>query len=423
VGDATTSSVALAQSILKEALRFLPTETSFGSKKSPVEVKNIINKEKDDVIEKLSKLVKNIESEEELINSARVSVEDEELAQLIGKAQWELGPDGMIIAEETPELESSIQKIKGVRIDNGFGTSVIMNNLEKQTLEADNCSIILTNHILDNFKGLEPVINQLINANRKDIVIVARAFSSEAIKLCLDNIKNGLRIYPINAPFTNQGEMMRDLAAVTGTRYIDTEEALLEDLNITDIGMVSKIIARRYDAIIAGLDNKETIERVEARVNRLKEELKGEVSEFAKKALESRISQLTNGFAILKVGATSDIDRKYKKDKADDAVNAVRLALKGGTVKGAGLAFKDIAEEMPDTSLLKRPLQVINQLIMQSAPEGFIVEEWVRDPFLVLKAALTNACSVAGTFATTGIIITSENPKQTCHAESRSEGE
>lgn len=422
VGDATSTSEALAQAIIKEAIRFLPSEGTFVGKKTPAEVSKLISSGKDEVVESLSKQIMEVTDEQSLINSAKVSVEDDELAQLIGSAQWKLGKEGMIIAEETAELNSSIQNIKGVRIDNGFGTSVVINNQEKQQLEVENLSVILTNHTLQDLNPLKSVIDQLVKAQKRDIAVIARGFSADCIKVCLENFKNGVRFYPINAPYTDQKEVMKDLAAVLGATYIDTEEGSLEDMNISDVGFASKIIARRFDAIITGQDDNLTKERVQKRIQETEKALIGSVSDFEKKQLESRLSQLKNGFALLKVGATSEAERKYKKDKADDAVNAVRLALKGGTVKGGGLAFKEISEQLPDGHILKRPLTVIYDQIISSAPEGFIIEDWVRDPFLVLKAALENACSVASILATTNIVIASSNPVTCgCHTSSHEE--
>lgn len=416
VGDATTTSETLARAIIKEAVKLLPKEGGFIGKKTAAEVRNMIEMEKKEVIEKLYKMTTGITDEQTLINSARVSVEDEELARLIGPVQWQIGKDGFILCEDTAEKESSIQIMKGVRIDNGFGASHMINNQEKQTLELSNVHVILTNHTIGDFTGLKPMLDELVTKGVRHIAIIARGFTSDAIRLCSENQKQGLFIYPINAPYTDQAEVMRDLQAVLGGTYIDSEEMRLEDATGKDAGFAVKVTARRWDAMLVGKDDGLSAERVQNRLDQLNKKLAGEVSDFAKRGLESRIAQLTNGFALLKVGATNAVSRKYKKDKADDAVNAVRLALKGGTVKGAGLAFKEISETIPEGSILKKPLTCINDKIMASAPADFKVEEWVRDPFLVLKAALENACDVASDFATINIIETSANTKD-CDCE------
>jgi Chaperonin GroEL (HSP60 family) len=180
---------------------------------------------------------------------------------------------------------------------------------------------------------------------------------------------------------------------------------------LTDVGFASKIISRRNDTIITGAENDTTKANVTKRIEKLKEKLKGTLSDFEQKMIETRISQLENGFAILKVGGNEAV-RKYRKDKADDAVNATRLALKGGTIRGAGLALKEVSDQLEEDNILKRPLLSVYEQIMSSAPQNFEVAEWVRDPFLVIKSALENACSVASILATTNTIIANENKKQ-----------
>jgi chaperonin GroEL len=228
--------------------------------------------------------------------------------------------------------------------------------------------------------------------------------------------------YPLNAPYVNQGEIMQDLATVLGGKYYDYETSSLEDMTLEDVGFASKIIAKRYDAIITGRDTPLNQERVNDRIKELKEKLKGEPSEFAKKAYEARIAQLENGFAIIKVGATSDQQRKYLKDKCDDAVNAVRSAYQEGVVDGGGLAYKQVSEELPEGYILKRPLLSLYNQIMENAPEGYVIEPWVKDPLKVLRVALERACSVASTFATVNIVICNENmPKCKCNGQGTAE--
>jgi chaperonin GroEL (HSP60 family) len=205
---------------------------------------------------------------------------------------------------------------------------------------------------------------------------------------------------------------MKDIEAVVGGRYIDTEESSLDDVYISDVGFTRKIIAKQFNSVITGIDNEQSKARITKRAELLEKKLIGSQSDFEKRAIEERIAQLTGGFAILKVGSRSVTERKRLKDKADDAVNAVRLALKGGTVKGGGLAFKEISDKMEEDDILKRPLCIINEQIMSSAPDDFVIESWVRDPYLVLKCALENACEFASAYISINGIVTTKNKKE-----------
>lgn len=414
VGDATSSAEALTQAIIKESLRFLPNDKLLVAKKKPSEILKMIEVSKQNVIEKLKESVKQIESEEELIASAKVSVENEELAQMIGSTQWQIGKDGFILVEEVNNPKSSIEIVKGIRIDNGFGTPIVITNQATQSLELNNIPVLLTNYTLqkdDIIRLRDKIFSPLVLQKKLGLVIIARAFSADAIQLCTETMKAGFAVFPINAPYVYQTEIMKDLAAITGASYYDTEESRLEDIRIEDIGFATKIIARRFDAIITGQEN--GTPAVQKRIEQLQEKANGSaVSDFEKKALQARIAQFQGGFAILKVGAETVFERQYLKDKAEDAVNSVRIALQGGTVKGGGLAFKEISDSLSDDDILKRPLLCIHNQIMTSAPEDFVIEDWVRDPFLTLVSALTNACSVAGQFCSINTVITTKDKKE-----------
>jgi chaperonin GroEL len=411
-GDGTTTAIILAFNILKEASRYLGDDTKgLTAKKTPVEIVKQLEDERKTVVDKLTAMATKVETEEQLIQSAIVSVEDDELGNIIGKAQWELGPDGFLIVEQSAEKTSSVQKINGIRIDNGLGTSLIINNQEKQSLEIENVNVIMCDSVLHNLKSLKKVIDDLVKLGVRNLAVVARGFSSECIQLCLQNINQGaLKIYPINAPYTDQAEIMKDMAAVLGGTFYHQEERSLEDMMTSDVGFATKIVARRYDAIFTGKADDKPVTRIEARVKELQDKLAGEVSLFEQRNLKSRIAQMTNGFGIVKIGATSDTERNYKFDKAEDAVNAVRAALQEGVVPGAGLAFKQIADEMSDTCLLKRPLQSPYQQIISSSPKDFVISDTIKDPVKVLRVALTNACSIAGTLATAAGVTAERRP-------------
>lgn len=419
VGDSTTSVQILTHAIVEESLRFLPSEKSIIAKKKPSEIAAMIETSKVKVLELLKAKATPVATEEELIQAAKVSVDNDELAKMIGETQYKIGKDGFIILEETNEPTCSIEVVKGIRIDNGFGTPVVITNQAEQSLELKSIHILLTNYTLqkeDIVRLKSKIINPMVAEKKMGLIIMARAFSPEAIQFCIQSMNAGFSIFPLNAPYEYQTEIMKDLAAITGATYYDVEEKSLEDLSIEDIGFVTGLRARRFDAIVTGPQDETKVivqDAINKRTKELEEKLNGNaVSDFERKRLQARIAQFKGGFAILKVGAETVIQRKYLKDKAEDAVNSVRLALQGGTVKGAGLALKEIADELPDGDILKKPLQAINNQITISAPEGFVIEPWVRDPYPTLVACINNACSVASQFATINMVVATENPKE-----------
>lgn len=418
VGDGTTSAITLAQAIYRTASKKLQAPGEVGGM-PPVDIVRQIEKEKNEIVEKLAKKAQPITTEAELINSAIVSVEDQELGEIIAKVQWELGADGYIIAEETAEKKCSVERILGIRTDNGVGSSLVINNIEKQQLEVDDVHVILTNHTIKDLSALvgknnDGVLHKLIAMGTKGVVIVARAFTSDAIKAMEHNSNKpgGLKMYPINAPYVDQAEIFRDLQAVVGGTYYHDEATNLEDMQLSDIGLAKRITARRWDTTFIGYFTEESQKRVEKRISELTEKHKGSNSDFEKRNILARIAQLKSGFGLVKVGANSDLERKRLFDKCEDAVQAVRAALQEGVVAGAGVAFKEISDELPDTYILKKPLLSIYEQIRSNAPKDWVMEDWVKDPVKVLRIALTNACGAAATFATAGGVITAKNPEK-----------
>lgn len=414
-GDGTTTAILLAYSIYEALNRYLPKEGVMG-KRTGSELRKQLEIERKLVTEKLIAMATPIDTEEQLINSAIVSTEDKELGELIGKAQFSLGKEGYLLAEETAERFSSVEMVKGIRIDNGFGTSQIVNNQEKQILEVEDSAILLTSYTiktLADWQKIMKVCELLSRIGITTLTIIARAWTDDTINFCLQNITKGaMKIYPLNAPYVDMQERFKDLAAVTGATFLDSESTLLDDFKFIDAGFAKKIVARRFDAIITGKQDDATMARIAKRVQELEDKYKGSQSEFEKKQLLERIAQLKNGFGIVKVGSPSDTERRRLFDKAEDAVNAVRAAYQEGTVPGAGIAFKTIADALLDDSLLKRPLYVLHEQIIATAPKDFVIEPWVKDPVKVLRVALEKACAVAGAFATTGGVVTQAFPKQ-----------
>ena len=409
-GDGTTTACILAAAIYKSASPFLGKVGVLASKKTPSEISRQIHEEKDKVISLLQAAATPIETKEQLINSAKVSVEDDFLGDLIGNAQWDLGKGGKLIAEETNETFSYYEKVPGIRLDNGFSTSMVVNNLEKHRLELSDIPVILTSYTINDFNSIKEILDQFIKAGHREIAIVARAWTEQGIKTCKQNFDNGIKIYPLNAPYTDMQQRFLDMQAVTGARFFDSEGSDLADMQLSDIGFAKKIRADRFTMDILATDDQATKDRIAKRAEEVRTKLNGKCSDFEKKMYEDRLAQLTNGFGIVFVGSASDLERKRLFDKCEDAVNAVRAAFEEGVVPGAGLAFKTISNSLPDDYLLKKPLLALYEQIMSSAPADFVIEDWVMDPVKVLRCALKNACAAAATLATAGGAIAQKNP-------------
>lgn len=436
-GDGTTTAAVLTYEILFEGVKKVgfklidpATQREVGSTviggPSVMAIKNQITTEATEVIAQLKEMATPVTTREELIGAVRVSVEDEKLAEMIGDMQWQIGPTGTILVEDSNEPNVEIERISGIRFDNGFPTSAMINNVEKQILELSDVHVIITNHVVHAFSDFSSnsdksgagIINQIIancaaNGKAREIVIVARKFDQLAMSEIQKNLAEfNIKICPINAPYVNQTQIFKDLAAILGGTFIDEEQGRsLRDATMADVGFATKVQASRWNAIFAGSSDEKAANRIKVRVEILEKELKGEKSEFHKKAIETRIAQLKNGLALMKVGALSETDQKRLRDKIDDAVASARSSLQEGLIPGAGQALRDIAEKMPDTAILKRPIASIYKHIMDNAGGEFTVEPWVKDPLKVVRMVVEIAASVAGNLVTAEGAIDHENPK------------
>lgn len=413
-GDGTTTAVVLTQAILQA---FNLDEEVMSTKQTPVEIRRKIEQEAQIVVEELNSMREDITSREQLIEVAHVSVEDAGLAALIGGAQWDVTKDGVVLAEEHNSPTDEVEFIHGIRFDNGFGTSRIINNQEKQALELTDVHVIVTNHIFNSGKmitNLKPLFDQLVDKGTKGVVIIGRAFDDSAIGVCVKNIQAGFPLYPINAPYTDQDEIMEDIAASLGAKYVKASEVGAHNIVMGHVGTATKFIAKRFEGIVAGQKRGVDVgidATVGKRVVDIEEKLKGEITPFERRALEARLSQLKGGTALIKVGAETEAERKYKKDKVDDAVNAVKAAIQEGVVPGAGIALCKAADSLPADSLLAEPLRAPYKQIMANAGREFDIEPWVKDPLRVVRIAFQKAVSIAGALATTEVIVNWERER------------
>ncbi len=391
VKDSTSAYFALCRGIRKALLPYLPSKSVPIALKPISELRKQLKQESEVILSNLKSMAKPVESKEELIKSALVSVKDEELSEMIGGMQWELHQatgDGIIKYQETAEYESSIERVTGIHMDNGFATALLINNPEKESLDIENAHVLLTNYTIDSLEPITPLLIDLKRQNKNILAVFARAFTQRAMKEISEWGMKGMFIAPINAPYTNQSQVFSDLGTVTGANYITDETKGLELINTKDIGFSKRISCGRNESFVMGAGDEGEPERTKARISVIEKDMKASNSEFYKDTLRERVAGLKGAYAILKVGATTPETRKRLADNCEDAVGAVRNALKGGTVKGAGIAFKEIADELPNDYILKEPLYSINRQIVNSLPEGHEIPSWVVDPYLSLATAL-----------------------------------
>lgn len=419
-GDGTTGAVVLTEAIL-EATGF--DKDAVGGK-SAVQIAEQIRVESEFVVEKLNAMKIDIEDRDHLIAVAKVSVENDALATLIGGTQFDLTADGVMVVEEHNKPTDEVEFVNGIRWDNGFSSSRFITNPEKQSLELQKVHVLVTNKVFNTAKELSTLQNlwtKLIEQGSTALVIIGRAFDETAINLCVKNLqsiaegKGSYGLWPINAPYTDQDNIMEDIAAVLGGKYI-TNDRNMETLSVGDVGYATNLTVRRFEGSVTGLakgEDPRIDELVTARIVEIEEKLKGEISPFEKRGLLARKAQLTTGTAIIKIGAETEQERRYKKDKAEDAINAVKAAIQEGVVPGGGMALMNVADSMPEGSLITEALRAPYKQIMINAGRTLEISDTIQDPLRVIRTAFQKASSIARSLSTTEILVTwqEEKPK------------
>lgn len=395
----TTTTAVFSEAIIRNVLKNHDPK-SFAKERVTIQAKRDIDEECERVIAELDAMATPVTTSEQLVHIAQVSVEDQDLGRTIGETMWKLGKNGVMTAEDSQGTSIEITEVKGLRMDNGFAKVDFVTHPDQGQAIIENARILVTSHEIIDPKDILPLIQDLLDTGTKDLVIVARAFSPDALATLWHNAKSGvLRSLPLQAPYIHMFNVLKDIAVATGATYIDLELKDIKDIKLSDLGTVKRTIATRQETFFQGVTG-DTAERVA----QIEGELKHEPLEGEKRWLEKRLANLTGGMAVVKVGGWSDQERKYKKDKVDDALNAARAAFQEGTVPGGGLALKQIAEKLPE-SILTPVLLAPYKKIQENAGGNLEIEDHIIDPVKVTKIALREACSVAGTLITASCAI------------------
>lgn len=418
-GDGTTTSTVLAHSILKQYfesdftnLRSIKTGISDGVKK---------------VIKYLDKIALPVEGNM-LTHVANISTNnDTELGKTIADAYNKVGKDGVVLMEEAEDDKTYIEVVDGVKFDSGIKSQYFITDKEKNKAVLDNPLVLLVDTEIETIRKIQSVLEYAIK-NKRSILIVGPVGQQPLSALIMNKAKGNIKVNVIDPPgFANlRREMLEDLAVVTGAKVIN--EDLGDDLDLIDasvLGEAAKVVTDEKDTIITtnGI-NEETQERIAI----IEKQIKEEKNPYLLKKLQDRKAMLSGSVGIIFVGANSKVELKEKKDRVEDAIYAVKAALKEGIVPGAGVALvnaaSSISPKCPGEKLLLQAVTAPFKTILEnggiSVPDEIskgkgidvvtgkmvrMVSAGIIDPVLVTKTALKNAASVATTIMSADCVI------------------
>ena len=443
-GDGTTTATLLAQILIREGLKNVTAGAN------PLAIKRGLEKSADIVIEDLKKMSKKVDTEEKYAQVATISAENEELGKLIASTIAEIGVDGPVSIEESQKLGIEKEIVKGLQYDEGYVSPYMVSDPERMETVLDNPYILVTDKKISSIKEILPILEKVIEAGKKDVLVVAEEFEGEALATVIVNkLRGTFNLVATKTPGfgDRKKDMLEDIAVVTGGQVISSDLGVkLEDIELSQLGSARRVVVKKDNTIITeGNGDKEVIE---ARIKQIKAQISNTKSEFDKEKMQERLGKLSSGVAIIKVGAATEIEQKARKHKVEDALAATRAAIEEGIVPGGGTALLRCqkalesleleGEEQIGVEIMKRTLEEPIRKISENAgkdgaviafevkklsqDEGYdalndkfvnMYDAGIVDPTKVVRSCIQNSLSAASMLLTTECVIApkkEENP-------------
>ncbi|MCO5398549.1 chaperonin GroEL [Ralstonia soli] len=441
-GDGTTTATVLAQSIVREGMKYVAAGMN------PMDLKRGIDKAVTAAVEELKKISKPTTTSKEIAQVGAISANsDESIGQRIAEAMDKVGKEGVITVEDGKSLADELDVVEGMQFDRGYLSPYFINNPEKQVVQLDNPFVLLFDKKISNIRDLLPVLEQVAKAGRP-LLIIAEDVEGEALAtLVVNNIRGILKTAAVKAPgFGDRRKaMLEDIAILTGGQVIAEEVGLtLEKATLNDLGQAKRVeIGKENTTIIDGAGDARNIE---ARVKQVRAQIEEATSDYDREKLQERVAKLAGGVAVIKVGAATEVEMKEKKARVEDALHATRAAVEEGIVAGGGVALLRAralisglkganADQDAGIKIVLRAMEEpLRQIVTNAGDEasvvvskviegqgnygynaatgeyGDLVEMGVLDPTKVTRTALQNAASVASLMLTTDCAV-AELPK------------
>jgi len=433
-GDGTTTATVLAQSIVQEGLK------SVAAGMNPMDLKRGIDKAVTAVLAEIKATSKKVSANSEIAQVGTISANgDVEVGEMIAKAMDKVGNEGVITVEEAKTAETELDVVEGMQFDRGYLSPYFITNADKMEADLEEPLILLHEKKLSSLQAMLPILEAVVQSGRP-LVIIAEDIEGEALAtLVVNKLRGGLRVAAVKAPgFGDRRKaMLEDIAVLTGGQVISEDLGIkLENVTLDMLGKAKKVTITKDDTtIVDGVGEKDAIE---GRIAQIKRQIEDTTSDYDKEKLQERLAKLAGGVAVIRVGGSTEVEVKEKKDRVDDALNATRAAVEEGIVPGGGIALLkatkaleglkgDNADQTAGIAIIRRAIQApIRQIAENAGVEGSIVvgkvlenkdasfgfnaqtEEYgdlvkmgVIDPAKVVRTALQDAASVAGILITT----------------------
>ena len=441
-GDGTTTATVLAQAMINEGMR------NVAAGANPMVLKKGIKKAVDVLVDELKNVSQKVETKAAKAQVASISAADDEIGNLIADAMEKVGDDGVITVEESKTMETHLETVEGMQFDRGYISPYMATDADKMEAVLSNPYVFITDRKITMIADIMPVLEKVVQ-NGGELLIIAEDVEGEALAtLVVNKLRGTFKAVAVKAPgFGDRRKaMLQDIATLTGATVISEEVGRkLDSASMADLGRAGQVrVTKELTTIVDGLGDKDAIA---ARVAQIRAQIPETTSDFDKEKLQERLAKLAGGVAVIKVGATTEVELKDKKLRIEDALNATRAAVAEGIVAGGGTALlqvqpalakiKATGDEKTGVEIVKRAIEEpVRQIAYNAGLEGAVIvdtikrsrkgygfnaltEEYVDmieagivDPTKVTRSALQNAASIASMVLTTESIVADKPAKE-----------
>lgn len=435
-GDGTTTTVVLLEALVDEGLARVTKGANAMAIRAGMEMA------REDAVLALKSMAKPVAGKSDVKHVASISAESEDLGAIIAETVEKVGKNGVVTVEESQGTELSYEVVEGLQIDKGYVSPYLVTNPERMEAEMRDASILITDKKISSVQEVLPLLEKIAQAGKKELVIVADDIEGDALSTFIVNkLRGTFNVLAVKAPGygDRKKEMLADIASVVGGQVISADTGLtFENTTLSMLGKASRVVAGKDTTVFVGGKGKKA--DIEARVGQLQALLEQTSSKFDKEKIEERIAKLSGGVAVIRVGAATETEMKYLKDKIDDAVKATKASIEEGIVPGGGSALAKVSAALEKgrkglsadqeagyqivVRALSEPLRqialncgkddasvIVNKVQEAEGNAGYdalndtmvndMLKEGIIDPVKVSRSAVENAVSAAAILLTT----------------------
>src|SRR4051812_45224284 len=386
-GDGTTTATVLAQAIVQEGAK------AVAAGMNPMDLKRGIDKAVEAVVGELQKNARKVTRNDEIAQVATISANgDPEIGRFLAEAMQKVGNEGVITVEEAKTAETELEVVEGMQFDRGYLSPYFITNPDKMRAELEDAYVLIHEKKLSNLQAMLPVLEAVVQSS-KPLLIIAEDVEGEALAtLVVNKLRGGLKIVAVKAPgFGDRRKaMLEDIAILTGGTAVSEDLGIkLENVTLNMLGRARRVsVEKENTTIIDGAGSKQDIE---GRIQQIKAQIEETTSDYDREKLQERLAKLAGGVAVIRVGGSTEVEVKEKKDRVDDAMHATRAAVEEGIVPGGGVALlrakaavqklkNENAEVQAGINIVSKALEApIRQIAENAGVEGSIVVGKIND--------------------------------------------